>query len=69
MENIGFGVVKNLKKKWMISWKIPDSPPPQQDASDPISGLTELCVHLSCHNYFLPKLTSSPECCLDVSFT
>ena len=30
--------------KWIISRQLPDSPPPQQGASDPISGLTGLCV-------------------------
>ena len=28
--------------KWIISRQLPDSPPPQQGASDPISGLTAL---------------------------
>ena len=30
--------------KWIIGRWLPDSPPPQQDASDPIGGLTDLCV-------------------------
>ena len=31
---------------------MPDSPPPQQGASDPISGLTGLCVYLFYPNLF-----------------
>ena len=30
--------------KWIISRQLPDSSPPQQGVSDPISGLTGLCV-------------------------
>ena len=32
--------------KWIISRQLPHSPPSQQGASDPISGLTSLCVYL-----------------------
>ena len=32
--------------KWIIGRRLLDSPPPQQGASDPISGLTGLCVYL-----------------------
>ena len=32
--------------KWIISRQIPDSPRPQEGASDPISGLTGLCVYV-----------------------
>ena len=32
--------------KLVIGRRLPDSPPPQQGASDPISGLTGLCVYL-----------------------
>ena len=32
--------------KWIIGRRLPDSPPLQQGASDPISGLTGLCVYL-----------------------
>ena len=40
-ENIGFqGVVKNWNMKLIISRQLPDSPPPQQGASDPIGGIT-----------------------------
>ena len=38
--------------KWIISRQLPDSPPPQQGASDPISGLTGLCVYLFYPNLF-----------------
>ena len=44
----------------MISRKIPDSPPPQQGASNPIIRLTGLCVYLSYTIYFLPESTSLP---------
>ena len=37
---LDFGVVLNMK--WIISRQLPDSPSPQQGASDPISGLTGL---------------------------
>ena len=40
--------------KWITSRQIRDSPPPQQGASDPISGLTGLCVYL-----FFPYLFPS----------
>ena len=40
--------------KCMISIQIPYSPPPQPGASDPLSGLTGLCVHL-----FYPDLFPS----------
>ena len=55
-ENIGKGVVKNWKMKWIIGRQLPDSPPPQQGASDPISGLTGLCVYL-----FHPVIYSFPN--------
>ena len=43
LENIGFGGYKSLKNIYRISSrKIPDSPPPQKGASDPISELTGL---------------------------
>ena len=32
--------------KWIISGQVSDSPPPPQGASDPISGLTGLCLYL-----------------------
>ena len=38
--------------KLIISGQIPDSPPPQQSASEPISGLTGLCVYLFFPNLF-----------------
>ena len=41
-----WGVIKNLNMKWIISGQVPDSPPPPQGASDPISGLTGLCLYL-----------------------
>ena len=31
--------------KWIITTQLPDSPPPQQGASDLISGQTGLCVY------------------------
>ena len=37
---LDFGVVLNMK--WVISRQLPDSPPPQQGAADPVSGLTGL---------------------------
>ena len=40
--------------KWIISRQLPDSPPPQQGASDPISGLTGLFVY-----FFYPNLFPS----------
>ena len=43
---LDLGFLKNWNMKWIISWQLPDSLPPQQDASDPISGLTGLCVYL-----------------------
>ena len=43
LENIGFGSCKRFKKNRISSRKIPDSPPPQKGASDPISELTGLC--------------------------
>ena len=49
MEIIGFRGSKNKNMKWIISRQIPDNPPPQQGASDPISGLIGLCVY-----FFLP---------------
>ena len=54
MEIIGFRGSKNKNMKWIISRQIPDNPPPQQGASDPISGLTALCVY-----FFYPNLFSS----------
>ena len=42
LENIGFGVVKILKTNTISGRKIPDSPLPQQGASDPISEITGL---------------------------
>ena len=47
--------------KWVISRQLPDSPLPQQGASDPICGLTGLCVYLLypcyvCLLLFLPLL-------------
>ena len=53
-ENTGFGVVTNWNMKWMISRQLPDSPPAQQGASDPISGLTGLCVYQELCNLFYP---------------
>ena len=38
----------------MISRQLPDSPPAQQGASDPISGLTGLCVYQELCNLFHP---------------
>ena len=38
--------------KWIISGQIPDSPAPQQSASEPISGLTGLRVYLFFPNLF-----------------
>ena len=35
-EILDLGVVKNWNMKWVISRQLPDSPPPQQGASDPI---------------------------------
>ena len=59
---LGLGVVKDWNMKWIISRQLPDSPPPQQGASDPISALTGLCVYLfyphiypSQINIFFPK--------------
>ena len=52
LENIGFGVVKILKKNRISGRKIPDSPLPQQGASDPISELTGLCSYLFYPNLF-----------------
>ena len=49
------GVVKNKTKKWIISTEIPDGPTPQQCESDPISGLTGLCVYFFYPNLFPPK--------------
>ena len=43
--------------KWIISRQLPDSPPPQEGASDPISGLTGLCVYIPS----LPKFISFPK--------
>ena len=43
---LDLGVVKILKKNRIRSRKIPDSPPPQQGAFDPISELTGLCSYL-----------------------
>ena len=40
---------------------MPHGPPPQQGASDFISGLTGSCVYLFYANYFLPKSTSFPQ--------
>ena len=45
-EMLDFGVFKNWNMKWIISRQLPDSPPPQQGASGPISGLTWLCLYL-----------------------
>ena len=48
-ENIGIWGCQKLKYEVnnnKIGRQLPDSPPPQQDASDPISGLTGLCVYL-----------------------
>ena len=52
-ENIRFGVVKNWNMKLIISRQLPDSPPPQQGASDPISGITGTPI--------LTQSTSSPK--------
>ena len=41
---LDLGVVKNWNMKWIISRQLPDSPPPQQGAFDPINGVTGLCV-------------------------
>ena len=43
---LDLGVVKSWNMKWIIIRQLPDSPPAQQGASDPISGLTGLCVCL-----------------------
>ena len=51
------GLLKFKKKNRISSKKIPDSPPPQQGASDPISELTGLCSYFSTLVYFLPKST------------
>ena len=51
---LDLGVVKILKKNRIRSRKIPDSPPPQQGAFDPISELTGLCSYL-----FYPTLFPS----------
>ena len=42
--------------KWIISGQIPDSPPPQQSASEPISGLTGLYVYLFFPNLFASQI-------------
>ena len=42
--------------KWIISGQIPDSPPPQQSASEPISGLTGLRVYLFFPNLFASQI-------------
>ena len=63
-EILDLGVVKNWNMKWVISRQLPDSPPPQEGASDPISRLTGLCTipgavyTYSTLIYFLPKSTS-----------
>ena len=54
------GVVKILNMKWIISRQIPDSPPPQQGASDFISGLTGSCVYLFYTNLFPSQINIIP---------
>ena len=39
-------VFKNWNMKRIISRELPDSPPQQEGAPDPITGLTGLCVYL-----------------------
>ena len=51
-ENIGFSVLLKIKIWSEYSRQIPDSPPPQQGDSDPISGLTGLYVYLFYPNLF-----------------
>ena len=49
--------------KCIICRQLPDSPPPQQGASDPFSRLTALVYvyTFSTQIYFLPKSTSFPQ--------
>ena len=49
--------------KLIICRQLPDSPQPQQGASDPISGLTALVYVYTFPTliYFLPKSTSFPQ--------
>ena len=46
--------------KRIISRKIPETPPPQRGASDPISGLTGLCVYVFYPNLFLSRSNIIP---------
>ena len=57
---LDLGVVKILNMKWIISRQMPDSPPPQQGASDFISGLTGLCVYLFYPNLFPSQINIIP---------
>ena len=41
---LGEGVAKNQNMKLIFGRQIPDSPPPQQGASDLISGLLSVCL-------------------------
>ena len=43
-----------------VTRQLPDSPLPQQGASDPISGLTGLCVHLFYPNLFPSQINIIP---------
>ena len=43
-KTLDLGVVKNWNMKLIISRQLPDSPPPQQGASDPISGITGTAI-------------------------
>ena len=46
--------------KRIISRKLPETPPPQRGASDPISGLTGLCVYVFYPNLFLSRSNIIP---------
>ena len=54
---LDLGIVKNLNEKWIISRQLPDSPSPQQGASDLISGRTGLYVYLFFPNLFLSQIS------------
>ena len=60
-EILDLGVVKNWNMKWVISRQLPDSPPPQEGASDPISRLTGLCTipGAACVYLFYPHIFPS----------
>ena len=59
VENIGFGFFLKLRHV-IVSRQITDSPPPQQDASNSISGRTGLCVYLSYTIYSFPSQHRPP---------